>query len=135
MATNKLIAVLMCCLPVAAMAQTAQREAFGTDDQNNAYYLESDNLTRKGYVVYGWRQVNRAQPDEKNSRFIREKIEFDCNFKKYRTMWITSYSAQDARGGQLNSEAVSNPEWQPANTGTIHRDMLNFACVRVFQPR
>ena len=134
MITNKRVAVLMCCLPMAA-ALAAPRESFGIDDQNNAYYLETDNLTRKGYVVYAWQQVIRVRPDEKNARLIREKIEFDCNFKKYRTMWTMSYAEPDDRDTQLSSEVVSNPEWRPANAGSLHEKMLRFACVRVFQPR
>ena len=135
MGMNKLIAVLMCCLAVAATAQTVPRESFGMDEQNNTYYLETDNLTRKGYVVYAWQQVNRAQPNEENARFIREKIEFDCNFKRYRTMWTMSYTEPDGRGTQLRSEVVSKPEWHSADAGSLPEKMLTFACVRVFQPR
>lgn len=119
----------------AVIAQTEPREDFGRDNLNNQYFLETDNLTRKGYVVYAWHQVNRSQADERNARFIREKIEFDCNFKKYRAMWTMSYTEHDGRGTLITSEAISNPEWRPAASDSITGRMLTFACVHVFRPR
>lgn len=116
-------------------AQAEKREAFGIDEQRNNYFLETDNLSRKGYVVYAWQQINRAQADDEGARFIREQIEFDCNFKRYRKMWTMSYAEQEGRGKLLNSQTINNPEWQPVVPESIASNMLNFACVHVFRPR
>lgn len=120
---------------IIVVAQTEKREAFGTDNQSNNYYLETDNMTRKGYVVYAWQQINRAQADDQGALFNREQIEFDCNFKRYRKMWAMSYSEQDGSGRLLNSEIINNPEWQPVVQESIAANMLKFACVHVFRPR
>ncbi len=120
---------------IIVVAQTEKREAFGTDDQKSNYYLETDNMTRKGYVVYAWQQINRVQADDQGAQFTREQIEFDCNFKRYRKMWTMSYTEQDGRGRLLNSQTINNPEWQPVVPESIAGNMLKFACVHVFRPR
>ncbi len=120
---------------IIVVAQTEKREAFGTDDQKSNYYLETDNMTRKGYVVYAWQQINRVQADDQGAQFTREQIEFDCNFKRYRKMWTMSYTEQDGRGRLLNSQTINNPEWQPVVPESIAGNMLQFACVHVFRPR
>lgn len=120
---------------IIVFAQTEKREAFGADDQKNNYYLETDNMTRKGYVVYAWQQINRAQADDQGARFTREQIEFDCNFKRYRKMWTMSYAEQDGKGKLLNSQTINNPEWQTVIPESMAANMLTFACVHVFRPR
>ncbi len=120
---------------IIVVAQIEKREAFGTDDQKSNYYLETDNMTRKGYVVYAWQQINRVQADDQGAQFTREQIEFDCNFKRYRKMWTMSYTEQDGRGRLLNSQTINNPEWQPVVPESIAGNMLKFACVHVFRPR
>lgn len=120
---------------VTVAAQPEKRQAFGADDQGNSYHLETANMTRKGYVVYGWQQINRAQADERGALFNREQIEFDCNFKKYRKMWTMSYAEQESEERLLSSETIKSPEWQPVAPDSIAANMLNFACVHVFRPR
>ncbi len=120
---------------IIVVAQTEKREAFGTDDQKSNYYLETDNMTRKGYVVYAWQQINRVQADDQGAQFTREQIEFDCNFKRYRKMWTMSYTEQDGGGRLLNSQTINNPEWRPVVPESIAGNMLKFACVHVFRPR
>jgi hypothetical protein len=129
------IVAMFLCVPLWAAAQMTNREAFGVDEHNNAYYLETDNMTRKGYVVYAWQQVNRLRENENNARSTREKIEFDCNFKKYRIMWSMAYAEQDGQGVQLLSEAVSNPSWRPILPDSLSAKILSFACVHVFRPK
>ena len=129
-----IFAIFFCLAPWTA-AQTVNREAFGVDEHNNAHYLETDNMTRKGYVVYAWQQINRMLESEINARSMREKIEFDCNFKRYRTMWVMAYVEQDGQGAQLLSEAVSNPAWRPIVPDSLSEKMLSFACVHVFRPK
>ncbi len=92
-------------------------------------------MTRKGYVVYAWQHVNRMRESEINARSVREKIEFDCNFKKYRIMWVMAYAEQDGRGAELLSEAVGNPAWRPIAPDSLSEKMLSFACVHVFRPK
>ena len=117
------------------VAQTDKREAFGADDLGNYYYLETDNMARRAYVVFAWQQINRVQADDQGARFNREQIEFDCNFKRYRKMWTMSYTEQDGRGRLLKSETINHPEWQPVVADPIAANMLKFACVHVFKPR
>lgn len=117
------------------VAQTEKREAFGADVLGNYYYLETDNMARRAYVVFAWQQINRAQADHQGALFKRDQIEFDCNFKRYRTMWTMSYTEQDGRGRLLKSEAINHPEWQAVVPESIAANMLKFACVHVFKPR
>ena len=130
-----LIASFFLGFSIIVVAQTEKREAFGADDLGNYYYLETDNMARRAYVVFAWQQINRAQADDQGARFNREQIEFDCNFKRYRTMWTMSYTERDGRGRLLNSQAINNPEWQPVVADSIAANMLKFACVHVFRPR
>lgn len=132
---KSLVLSLFLGLSIIAAAETEKREAFGADDQGNRYYLETDNMTRKGYVVYAWRQINRMQADDNGAQFNREQIEFDCNFKRYRKMWTMAYSEQDGGGKMLNSETIPNPEWQHVAPESLPEKMLKFSCVHVFRPR
>jgi hypothetical protein len=131
---NVIVAIFL-CFPPWTSAHTANREAFGIDEHNNAYYLETENMTRKGYVVYAWQQINHMRDNEINVRSTREKIEFDCNFKKYRTMWVMAYAEKDVQGATLLSEAVSAPEWRPIVPDSLFAKMLSFACVHVFRSK
>lgn len=132
---KRLIASLFLVFSVTVFAATEKRQAFGTDEQGNQYHLETDNMTRKGYVVYAWQQINRVRADDQGALFNREQLEFDCNFKRYRKMWTMSYAEQEGRGRLLDSQTINNPEWQPVVAESIAANMLKFACVHVFRPR
>lgn len=119
----------------AAVAETDNREKFGSDDQNSVYYLEKDTMTRKGYVVYAWQQIDKEREDENGVKFVRSQIEFDCNYKKLRTMWISTLAVKEGEKVIISSGMVNNPEWRPAVPDSMARQMLDFACVHVFRPR
>lgn len=118
-----------------AVAQTENREKLGTDEQNNVYYLEKDNMTRKGYVVYAWQQIDKERKDESGAEFVRSKIEFDCKFKQFRTMWISTLALKEGEKVMVSSSAVDAPAWRPVASDSLPGRMLDFACVHVFRQR
>ena len=126
-------AFMMSVLTMPAYADN--RVDMGVDAEGNAYYLETDNMTRKGYVVYAWQQVNRAQPDEKGALFVRSQLEFDCKYLKSRTMWMTLQTERDGQGKTISSGAIGNPEWVSAEDGTLLGKMREFSCLHVFRTK
>ncbi len=120
---------------VATTAHADNRVDMGVDAEGNAYYLETDNMTRKGYMVYAWQQVNRVQPDDKGALFVRSQLEFDCKYLKSRTMWLTLQTERDGAGSTISSAANSNPEWVSAEDGTLLGKMREFSCAHVFRTK
>ncbi len=125
----------MLLMAFVAPVQADNREPMGQDGQGNAYFLETDNMTRKGYMVYAWQQVNRVQPDDKGALHVRSQLEFDCKYKKSRTMWMTLQTELDGKGTTISSAATSDPEWLPAADGTLLGKMLEFSCLHVFRTK
>ncbi len=135
MLNKKSIAGAMLLIACAAPAQADNREDMGKDSQGNAYFIETDNMTRKGYMVHAWQQVNRVQPDDKGAMHVRSQLEFDCKYKKSRTMWMTLQTESDGKGATISSSATSNPEWVTAEDGTLLGKMLEFSCLHVFRTK
>lgn len=111
------------------------RAEMGTDAEGNAYFIETDTMTRKGFVVYAWQQVNRAQPDSEGALFVRSQLEFDCKYLKSRTMWKTLQTEHDGKGTTISSAAISNPEWVAAEDGSFLGKMREFSCLHVFRTK
>lgn len=132
---KKNIAASVLLAAIAITAHADNREEMGKDAQGNSYYLETDNMTRKGYVVYAWQQINRAQPDDKGALYVRAQLEFDCKYLKSRTMWMTLQTEHDGKGTTISSGATSNPEWVPAEEGTLLGKMREFSCLHVFRTK
>lgn len=135
MLKKNLVAIAWMMSVVAMPAQADTRADMGADAEGNAYYLETDNMTRKGYMVYAWQQVNRKQPDDKGALHVRSQLEFDCKYKKSRTMWLTLQTEPDGKGTTISSGATSNPEWVAAEEGTLLGKMLEFSCIHVFRTK
>ncbi len=135
MLNKKMITGAMLLIACAASAHADNREEMGKDSQGNAVYLETDNMTRKGYMVHAWQQVNRVQPDDKGAMHVRSQLEFDCKYKKSRTMWVTLQTEPDGKGSTISSAANSDPEWLPAEDGTLLGKMLEFSCLHVFRTK
>ena len=129
------IAIPALLMALAIPAQADNREAMGTDAQGNSVYLETDNMTRKGYVVYAWQQINRVQKDNQGALYVRAQLEFDCKYLKSRTMWMTLQTEHDGKGTTISSGATSNPEWVPAEEGTLLGKMREFSCLHVFRTK
>lgn len=135
MLKKNLAASVLLMSVVAMPAHADNRADMGTDAEGNAYYLETDTMSRKGYMVHAWQQVNRKQPDDKGALHVRSQLEFDCKYKKSRTMWITLQAEPDGKGATISSAAAGNPEWVAAEDGTLLGKMLEFSCLHVFRTK
>ena len=114
-------------------AQAAGREQIGTDGQGNAVFLETGNMTRKGYVVYAWRLLNRVAADDNGALSVRSQVEFDCRNRLTRVMWTTLHSAVDEGGKVISTGAVSSPTWEAVPAGSLTEAQLEFACRHVMR--
>ncbi len=135
MSKKNLIVIASILNALAAPAHADNRVDMGVDAEGNAYYLETDNMTRKGYMVYAWQQVNRVQPDDKGALFVRSQLEFDCKYLKSRTMWLTLQTEHDGKGATISSAANGSPEWVSAEDGTLLGKMREFSCAHVFRTK
>jgi hypothetical protein len=104
-----------------------------TDTKGNHYLLDTEGMTRKGYLVYVWQLQNLAQRNEQGALSIRTQVEFDCRFRRSRVMWVTLYPEADEGGAVISSGLVSNPQWVPAQTGDVAETLIDYACRRIMR--
>lgn len=125
---------ILACLLVWAVALSANAaERVATDADGNAIHLDTQGMTRKGYIVYIWQLKNLAHPDPNGALSIRSQVEFDCRFHQSRTMWITLHSERDEGGRVISSGMVPSPSWVPATEGSVDFTLLDYACRRIMR--
>lgn len=134
MTIPRLVPCLMLLLAACvAPAHAAGREQLGVDEQGNTVFLETGNMTRKGYVVYAWQLVNRKAPDEQGALSVRSQVEFDCRNHLMRFMWTTLHTEADEGGKVISTGAVPRPSWEPAAPGSLADAQVDFACRHVMR--
>ncbi len=104
-----------------------------TDTKGNHYLLDTEGMTRKGYLVYVWQLQNLAKRNEQGALSVRTQVEFDCRFRQSRVMWVTLYPEADESGAVISSGMVSNPQWVPAQTGDVAETLIDYACRRIMR--
>lgn len=128
-----LFAFAACLLSAANAGHALERPSVATDAQGNIFHLETDGMTRKGYVVYIWQLQNLAQRDADGALSIRSQVEFDCRFRQTRTMWLTLHTERDEGGQIIRSGSVMRPEWMPVQAGTTADILLDHACRHIMR--
>jgi hypothetical protein len=113
--------------------QAAVMSPVTSDAQGNHYLLDTEGMTRKGYLVYVWQLQNLAQRNEQGALSVRTQVEFDCRFRKSRVMWVTLYPEADEGGAVISSGMESNPQWIPAQTGDVADTLIDYACRRIMR--
>jgi hypothetical protein len=113
--------------------QAAVMSPVTSDAQGNHYLLDTEGMTRKGYLVYVWQLQNLAQRNEQGALSVRTQVEFDCRFRKSRVMWVTLYPEADEGGAVISSGMESNPQWMPAQTGDVADTLIDYACRRIMR--
>jgi len=113
--------------------QAAVMSPVTSDAQGNHYLLDTEGMTRKGYLVYVWQLQNLAQRNEQGALSVRTQVEFDCRFRKSRVMWVTLYPEADEGGAVISSGIESNPQWIPAQTGDVADTLIDYACRRIMR--
>jgi hypothetical protein len=113
--------------------QAAVMSPVTSDAQGNHYLLDTEGMTRKGYLVYVWQLQNLAQRNEQGALSVRTQVEFDCRFRKSRVMWVTLYPEADEGGAVISSGMESNPKWIPAQTGDVADTLIDYACRRIMR--
>ena len=113
--------------------QAAVNSPVTSDAQGNHYLLDTEGMTRKGYLVYVWQLQNLAQRNEQGALSVRTQVEFDCRFRKSRVMWVTLYPEADEGGAVISSGMESNPQWIPAQTGDVADTLIDYACRRIMR--
>jgi hypothetical protein len=113
--------------------QAAVMSPVTSDAQGNHYLLDTEGMTRKGYLVYVWQLQNLAQRNEQGALSVRTQVEFDCRFRKSRVMWVTLYPEADEGGAVISSGMESNPQWIPAQAGDVADTLIDYACRRIMR--
>ena len=113
--------------------QAAVMSPVTSDAQGNHYLLDTEGMTRKGYLVYVWQLQNLAKKNEQGALSVRTQVEFDCRFRKSRVMWVTLYPEADEGGAVISSGMESNPQWIPAQTGDVADTLIDYACRRIMR--
>lgn len=125
--------VLLSLMCSAMIAHAADPAPVVSDEQGNAWTLDTQGMHRKGYVVYVWQVQNLAKPDEHGALSVRSQVEFDCRFRQSRTMWVTLHTERDEGGKVISSGAVMRPEWTPAAPGSVTDTLIDQACRRIMR--
>lgn len=130
---HRLIAALIFWLSGVIAAQATVMSPVTSDVQGNHYLLDTEGMTRKGYLVYVWQLQNLAKRNEQGALSVRTQMEFDCRFRKSRVMWITLYPEADEGGTVISSGMVTDPQWIPAQTGDVADTLIDYACRRIMR--
>ena len=125
--------VLACLFVWAAVMSANAAEPVATDAEGNSIHLETQGMTRKGFIVYLWQLKNLVKPDPNGALSIRSQVEFDCRFHQSRAMWITLHSERDEGGRVISSGIVPSPIWVPATEGSVDYTLLDYACRRIMR--
>lgn len=115
------------------MVQGGELALVTTDAQGNAYLLDTAGMTRKGYLVYVWQSQNLIQADSLGTQSIRSQVEFDCRFRRARTMWVTRYADVNEGGATLSSDMVADPQWVSVQPGDVTDTLIDYACRRIMR--
>ncbi len=113
--------------------QAAVMSPVTSDAQGNHYLLDTEGMTRKGYLVYVWQLQNLAQRNERGALSVRTQVEFDCRFRQSRVMWVSLYPDLNEGGAVISSGMVANPEWVPAQPGGVEDSLIDYACRRIMR--
>jgi hypothetical protein len=130
---HRLIAFLTFCFAGIMSAHAAVMSPVTSDAQGNHYLLDTESMTRKGYLVYVWQLQNLAQRNVQGALSIRTQMEFDCRFRQSRVMWVTFFPEADEGGAVISSGMVSNPQWIPAQPGDVTDTLIDYACRRIMR--
>lgn len=130
---HRIIALITFCFAGIMSAQAAVMSPVTSDAQGNHYLLDTEGMTRKGYLVYVWQLQNLSQSNEQGALSVRTQVEFDCRFRQSRVMWITLYPEVDEGGAAISSGMVSNPQWVPAQPGDVTDTLIDYACRRIMR--
>ena len=127
------VAVMIFGLSGLLCSHAAAWSPVASDQQGNQYSLDTEGMTRKGYLVYVWQLANLVQRNEQGALSVRSQMEFDCRFKQSRVMWLTYYDELNEGGAMLSSGAVATPQWLPAQPGDTSDTLIDFACRRIMR--
>ncbi|MFM7759334.1 MAG: surface-adhesin E family protein [Burkholderiaceae bacterium] len=116
-----------------SFAQTNHPSYVVTDSSANVFFLDTDHMTRKGYLVYVWQLQNLSSRNDQGALSVRSQMEFDCRFKQSRVMWRILYAEHDEGGAILSSDAVALPQWSPAQPGDVVDTLIDYACRRIMR--
>jgi hypothetical protein len=128
-----LLALLSLLVAAALPVQASDLPPVATDAQGNTYSLDTAGMTRKGYVVYLWQLQNLVQRDGDGALSLRSQVEFDCRFRRVRTMWINLHTEHDEGGRLISSGMVNRPEWTPVMPDTAAETLLDHACRHIMR--
>lgn len=130
---HRLIASIIFLFAGVLSAQAAVMSPVTSDAQGNQYLLDTEGMTRKGYLVYVWQLQNLAKRNEQGALSVRTQVEFDCRFRQSRVMWVTLYPEADEGGAVISSGMVTDPQWVPAQTGDVADTLIDYACRRIMR--
>ncbi len=130
---HRAIAVITFWFTGVLAAQAAVMTPVTSDAQGNRYSLDTEGMTRKGYLVYVWQLQNLVQRNQQGALSIRTQVEFDCRFRQSRVMWVTLYPEPDEGGAVISSDMVASPQWIPAQTGEVADTLIDYACRRIMR--
>jgi hypothetical protein len=130
----RILPALLSLLVAAALSvQAGDLPPVASDALGNTYHLDTAGMTRKGYVVYLWQLQNLAQRDGNGALSVRSQVEFDCRFRRVRTMWMNLHMEHDEGGKLISSGMVNRPEWAPVMPDTPAETLLDHACRHIMR--
>ncbi len=130
---HRVIAAIILWFAGVISTQAAVMSPVTSDAQGNHYLLDTEGMTRKGYLMYVWQLQNLAQRNEQGALSVRTQVEFDCRFRQSRVMWVTLYPEVDEGGAVISSGMESNPQWIPAQAGDVADALIDYACRRIMR--
>ncbi len=126
MTMKKLLLILI--LAVVSSSAMAEWVKIGTTTDGRTYYADPTTIRKLGNKVKMWRLTDYKLAKEPVATLsIRAKEEYDCKEKRYRWLFMASYSEPMGRGA-VDEIRNERSDWKLVSSGTIVGDLLEFAC-------
>ena len=103
-------------------------------DGSWAIFTSTHQLKRSGHMVTMWlrREFAEPQQDPDGNRYLSdvEKVQFQCEDPRTRTLLVIYYTMNDLRGSQHSEEAdAKQAPWSPIVPGTQDESSAQWACA------
>jgi len=103
-------------------------------DGSWAVFSTDHQLKRSGHMVTMWlrREFAEPQQDPDGNRYLSdvEKVQFQCEDPRTRTLLVIYYTMNDLRGSQHSEEAdAKQAPWSPIVPGTQDESSAQWACA------
>jgi len=123
----------VCCLiafllVVAPAAWAGWEEIASRDGQ--ALFIDHETIRKDGSLRRVWTMCSYAVANADGALSTKSLIEYDCAYRRYRVLTISTHEECMGEGKTLHVEAAPDPWWRDVVPDTVAAKVLYQVCAR-----